>query len=84
MKRVEIYTRAFCVWCLRAKMTLRLRGVPFEEHDASTDEVRAWLVERTGRKTVPQIFVDGRSIGGSDDLAALVKSGELDRLLAEV
>lgn len=81
MPRVDVYTRPFCPWCLRAKLILRMRKVPFVEHDASSAEARAMLLERTGRRTVPQIFIGGRPIGGSDELAALARSGELDALL---
>lgn len=84
MPHVEVHTRPLCIWCLRAKLTLRWAGIPFVEHDASTPEQRAALAARTGRKTVPQIFVDGRPIGGSDELAALVRSGGLSRPAGDV
>lgn len=81
MKTIEIYTRPFCIWCMRAKLMLRMRGLRFIEHDASSDEMRAEVVARTGRKSVPQVLIDGRPLGGSNDLAALIKRGELDALL---
>ncbi len=81
MKPIEIYTRPFCIWCIRAKLMLRMRGLPFVEHDASSDVMRAEVVKRTGRKTVPQVLVGGQPIGGSDELAALIKRGELRALL---
>lgn len=77
MPKIEIYTRPFCIWCLRAKLMLRVRGLRFVEHDASSEEMRAVVLARTGRKTVPQLIVDGRPVGGSDDLAALIARGEL-------
>jgi glutaredoxin 3 len=81
--RVDVYTTTYCPWCVRAKQLLAHKGIAFAEIDVTgDDERRAWLVETTGRKTVPQIFIDGRAVGGYDDLAALDKRGELDRLLA--
>lgn len=81
--RVVVYTTSYCPYCTRAKLLLRSRGVAFDEVDVTgDDERRAWLVQQTGRKTVPQIFIDGRPIGGSDDLAALDRRGELQKLLA--
>jgi glutaredoxin 3 len=80
---VEVYTTHYCPYCVRAKKLLEHKGVAFTEIDVTDDdERRAWLVEATGRKTVPQIFIAGRPIGGYDDLAALEKRGELDALLA--
>ncbi len=82
MAPVTIYTTSYCVYCWRAKSLLEKRGVPFTEVDVTgNDEKRAWLVETTGRKTVPQIFIAEKPVGGFDDLAGLAKSGELDRLL---
>lgn len=77
MRNVIIYTRSMCIWCFRAKRLLSSEGIPFEERDASPDEVRNWLVERTGRKTVPQIFFGDDAIGGFDDLRVLRESGLL-------
>ena len=82
MKTIEIYTRPFCIWCLRAKLMLRMRGLSFVEHDASSDAARAEVVERTGRKTVPQVLIEGRLVGGSEELAALIRTGELETLLS--
>lgn len=84
MATVTIYTRALCGYCWRATRLLRKKGVDFEEKDTTGDPAtRAWLAQITGRTTVPQVFINGRAIGGSDDLAALEARGELDRLLAE-
>ena len=81
--RVTVYTTDYCPYCVRAKALLDRKGVPYDEVDVShDDERRAWLVQATGRKTVPQIFIDGRAIGGCDDLYALDRAGELDRRLA--
>ena len=81
MPRVEVYTTATCPFCVRAKRLLEARRIPYEEIDVeSDDERRADLVRRTGRRTVPQIFIDGRSIGGYDELAELDASGELATL----
>jgi glutaredoxin 3 len=80
---VLVYTTRVCPYCVAAKRLLGERGVPYKEIDVSSDnEKRAWLVEATGRRTVPQIFIGGESIGGFDDLAALDKSGELTKKLA--
>jgi glutaredoxin 3 len=84
MATITIYTRALCPYCWQAVRLLRKKGVAFDERNATGDaKTRAWLVEVTGRSTVPQIFVNGRALGGYDDLAELDARGELDRLLAE-
>ncbi len=84
MPKVEIYTKFLCPYCTRAKKLLSTKGVAFDEHDISMGgPLRAEMLERSGgRQTVPQIFIDGRHIGGSDDLAALDMAGKLDSLLA--
>lgn len=84
MPKVEIYTKFLCPYCTRAKSLLKAKGVAFEEHDISMGgRGRTEMLERSGgRTTVPQIFIDGRHIGGSDDLAALDRAGGLDPLLA--
>ena len=83
MARVEIYTKFFCPYCSRAKKLLGEKGVEFEEYDITMGgEKRAEMLQRAnGRHTVPQIFIDGRHVGGSDDLAALEREGQLDPLL---
>ncbi len=76
--KVTVYTTKVCPYCVRAKSLLAKRGVAYEEVDVSGDaEKRNWLVERTGQKTVPQIFIDDFSVGGSDDLAKLDLEGGL-------
>jgi len=80
---VKVYSTRICPYCVRAKALLKKRDVPFEEIDVSDDqEKRAWLVTASGgRRTVPQIFIDDKPIGGSDELHALDRSGELETLL---
>jgi glutaredoxin 3 len=80
---IEIYTQPWCPYCARAVNLLTKKGVAFREIDAphGTPE-RAESIRRAGgRSTVPQIFIGGRHIGGSDELVALDARGELDRLL---
>jgi len=83
MARVEIYSSMFCGYCARAKALLARKGVAFEEIDVLEEPGRRpEMVERAGgRTTVPQIFIDGAHIGGSDELAALESQGKLDALL---
>ena len=80
---IEIYTTPFCPYCWRAKRLLENKGVAFTELDVLLDaERRAEMTARAeGRTSVPQIFIDGRAIGGSDELVALEASGDLDALL---
>jgi glutaredoxin 3 len=79
---VKVYTTNNCPYCVRAKALLTKRSVPFEEVDVTSDpDKRTWLVKESGMRTVPQIFVDGKPIGGSDELHALDRSGELEKLL---
>ena len=84
MARIEIYTKAFCPYCSRAMNLLASKGVEPEETDITMDRgKRAEMIQRAdGRSTVPQIFIDGQHVGGSDDLAALDRAGKLDALLA--
>jgi glutaredoxin 3 len=83
MADVQIYVTTYCAYCLRAKALLRKKGVTFTEFDVTNDDAkRTWLVETTGQRTVPQIFIDGKSVGGCDDLYALDREGKLDALLA--
>jgi glutaredoxin 3 len=83
MAHVEIYTTPFCSYCARAKRLLGEKGVEFVEIDLwQFPERRAEMIERAdGRRTVPQLFVDGRAIGGSDELVELERNGELDAIL---
>jgi glutaredoxin 3 len=83
MAAIRLYTTTSCGYCIRAKQLLQQRGVPYEEIDVTgDDEQRAWLVEASGgRRTVPQIFIHGKPIGGFQELRALDRSGQLDVLL---
>ena len=83
MAKVELYTTRFCPYCARARSLLAKKGVDYVDIDVMADTAkRDEMVARSGgRQTVPQIFIDGRHIGGSDELAALDKAGKLDALL---
>ena len=82
MAQVKIYTKKNCPYCVRAKALLDRKGVRYEEIDAEgNDALRAWLVEATGQRTVPQIFAGERSLGGFSDVDALDRQGRLDALL---
>ena len=82
MPKVQIYSKQVCPYCVRAKSLLDRKGVAYEEIDVENDDAkRAWLVEATGQRTVPQVFVDGRSLGGFTDIDALDKAGKLDPIL---
>ena len=84
MATVEIYTKFLCPFCTRAKALFAAKGTAFEEIDISSGGPRRTeMIERSGgRQTVPQIFIDGRHIGGNDDLQTLERAGGLDPLLA--
>ncbi len=81
--KVEIYTKMLCGYCSRAKRLLDDKGVEYTEYDITWGgEKRAEMLERKpDARTVPQIFIEGRAIGGSDDLHALDRAGKLDPLL---
>lgn len=84
MATVKIYTRKWCGYCTAAETLLKSKNIPYEHIDATDQpELRRWLVERSGQTTVPQIFIDDRSIGGYSELRALNDSGKLDELLAK-
>jgi glutaredoxin 3 len=79
---IVMYTTGWCPYCERARALLRDKGAAFEEVDIDTlPEKRAEMLTRSGRRTVPQIFIGERHIGGSDDLHALEATGQLDALL---
>jgi len=82
--RVEIYVKTFCGFCFRAKRLLDSKGIEYQEHEVIFGgPEREEMIERSGgRTTVPQIFVDGRHIGGCAELMALESEGKLDALLA--
>ncbi len=82
--RVEIYTRDFCGYCTRAKNLLASKGIVFSEIRAGDDaEKRREMIQRSQGTTYPQIFINGRHVGGSDDIHDLDRAGRLDALLAE-
>jgi glutaredoxin 3 len=80
---VEIYTWNSCPFCIRAKSLLNTKGVQFTEYAIDGDEsARSKMAERSsGRRSVPQIFIDGVHVGGCDDIHALERAGKLDPLL---
>ncbi len=85
MSKIEIYTWRACPFCVRAKQLLDRKGVVYREYAIDGDEpAREAMAIRTGqgRRSVPQIFIDDRLIGGCDDLYALERSGQLDPLLS--
>lgn len=83
MANVIVYTTDYCPYCVRAKNLLRHKGVAFDEINVGDDDaLREKMVAESGRRTVPQIFIDGKPIGGFDELYALDQDGELDRMLA--
>jgi glutaredoxin 3 len=80
--RIRIYTTTYCSYCRAAKSLLEARGAAFEEIDCTNDAgTRQWLLDQTGRRTVPQIFVGEVPVGGFDDLSALDRKGELASIL---
>ena len=82
-ERVIVYSQPFCGYCSAAKRLLNEKGAAFTEIDVMAEPGRRdEMIARSGRRTVPQIFIDGRHIGGYDDLSALDRAGELDGLLA--
>ncbi len=81
--KVEVYSSPFCGYCHRAKRLLNGKGVSFIEHDVLAEPaMREQMVERSGRQTVPQIFIGDKHVGGCDDLLKLESQGKLDPLLA--
>lgn len=84
MAKVIIYSTATCSYCIRAKMLLDQKKVSYEEIRVDLDEQKKdEMIERSGRRTVPQIFINDKPIGGFDDMWELEQKGELDRLLAD-
>jgi glutaredoxin 3 len=86
MSRILLYTTQFCGYCRAAKNLLRAKGLDYEEVDVGFDPAkRTDMVERAGgRRTVPQIFIHGRHVGGYDELAALEREGKLNDWLANL
>ncbi len=86
MKPAEVvmYRTPFCPYCTRAEALLARKGASVREVDVSDEpETRRWLIEATKQRTVPQIFINGVSVGGFDDIAALDRRGILEQLLSE-
>jgi glutaredoxin 3 len=82
MSKIEIYTTNWCPYCNAAKALLDDKGVPYDEIDATDPDVRMDMIQRAhGRRTVPQIFIGERHVGGYDEIAALERRGQLDPLL---
>ena len=83
MANVEIYTKSWCPFCARAKDRLDRKGVSYHEIDVTEDSVREFeMMRRSSRHTVPQIFINGRHLGGNDDLVGAERDGQLERLLS--
>jgi len=82
MKKIEIYIKDYCPFCHRAKDLLRVKGADFIEYDVTTDTIKEEeMRQRSGRTTVPEIFVDDQLVGGCDDLFDLEAAGELEARL---
>jgi glutaredoxin 3 len=82
--RVVMYTTSWCPYCERARLLLARKAVSFEEIDVESDaSKRAEMQTRSGRRSVPQIFIGDHHVGGSDDLHALEAAGGLDKLLGK-
>ena len=83
MPTIEVYVQDWCPYCSRVVSLLQKKGVAFQEIDAPHGSTaRADALRRAGRNTMPQVFIDGRHIGGCDDVVALDRTGKLDALLA--
>lgn len=78
MKTADLYTWRFCPFCVNAKKLLDEKGITYQEHRIDNDEAKKRdLLEETGQDTVPYVFLDGKFIGGYDELVALDKEGKL-------
>ena len=81
---VTIYTTAYCGFCSRAKQLLMQKKVKFTEIDVeSRPDLRKWIAEQSGQRTVPQVFINGKSVGGFSDISELDRRGALDPMLSE-
>lgn len=85
MAKIEVYSGPYCGYCMRAKALLRKKGLAFVEYDVHSESGRREEMARRApaARTIPQIFIDGKHVGGCDELYALERSGELDAWLAE-
>jgi glutaredoxin 3 len=85
MAKIEIYTQSWCGYCFRAKKLLESKGAPFTEIDLGVEDRTQEMIQRSnGGRSVPQIFIDGKHVGGCDDLHALDTAGKLDPMLRGV
>ncbi len=83
MANIEVFTQDWCPYCSRVVSLLKAKGVAFQEIEAPHGSTaRADAMQRSGRTTMPQVFIDGRHIGGCDDVVALDRAGKLDPLLS--
>lgn len=82
-KKIIIYTKSYCPYCVKAKQLLKNKNVSFTEIDITNNQslIEEMLLKSSGRKTVPQIFIDDTHVGGCDDLYALNDKGELDKII---
>jgi len=79
MKQIEVYSGNNCPWCVRARALLQSKGLDFEEINISSQAERTQeMVQRSGRRSIPQIFIDKEPIGGFDELSQLNRAGKLD------
>ena len=85
MAKVEIYTSSYCPFCFRAKNLLKSKGIAINEIDVTDDDaMREKMIELSGgRRTVPEIFINGKIVGGYDELSALDARGDLDAMLTQ-
>jgi GrxC family glutaredoxin len=82
MADIQIYCKDWCPYCTMAKALLKAKGLSYREVDVTADRAAEQeMIARSGLRTVPQVFIDGESVGGYDALASLNASGELDRRL---
>lgn len=81
---IIVYTTDYCPYCVQAKQLLKRKRAPYTEVNVEhRPELRTFLIQASGQRTIPQVFINGKSIGGFSDMAALENKGELDRLLQE-
>ena len=84
MAKIEMYSTAWCPFCVRAKQLLAKLDLPFEDTDVDQyPQARATMMQRGGGRTVPQIFINDQPVGGCDELFALQRSGQLQQLISE-
>lgn len=83
-REVVMYSTGWCSFCARARALLERKGIAVREIDAEDAEQRAEMIQRSGRRSVPQIFIGSRHIGGYEELYTLERSGELDTMLKEI